>query len=217
MMKKTLILGAFVALFLTASAQEDIEQTPTDTLPTEKDYIVTLKGDTLKGDIRSQTQKGVRFKKKGNKKFEKIPASEIQSFFIFWGTTRYVYKDLRSNGDLLLSEVLEEGSIILYEIRTYTNTYTPTIPLGTGISIGSGIVRSGNIVWFAEKQEGGKIIEINSYSGNKEGRKNLFMNFIADQPFLVDRLNKEKFNVELVRSLIKEYNLAASSKKSTSF
>ncbi|MBC7914318.1 MAG: hypothetical protein H7Y07_09360 [Pyrinomonadaceae bacterium] len=184
MKRQLLIFSILLFTFFIANAQSD--------------YIVTLKGDTVLGEIRSKNNDWVKFKENRQSKFIKLPSSGIQSVYVLIYDEYFAYKVVIDGGKLLLLQRLDNGLIKLYDLTTYSYS-----------KYGS----SKYVKWYAEKEDSPLVeIKTNSFFGSKEARKNAFVSLISDQPSIVDIFNKEeKFNFKFIQGLIQQYNSLAQS------
>ncbi len=160
----------------------------------QTDFIITAKGDTLLGEIRSSNDNWVKFKGKGQSKFQKLPSMEVvKEAYSSFDDAHYAYKVIKEGVSPIRLTILRQGKINLYERRTYTYTQYGN---------------STNVNWYAEKG-GHELVEIktNSFWGSREARKNAFTQLIADQPTILEMFNKEeKFSFKFLSKLIEQYN-----------
>jgi len=179
MIRFILSLQVFLASFFVSYAQSD--------------FIITSKGDTLLGELRSSNDNWVKFKGKEQSKFQKLPSIEVKEVYSSFDDAHYAYKVVKLGNSPIRLARLRKGKINLYERRTYTYT-----------QYGS----STNVNWYAEK-DGHELVEIktNSFWGSREARKNAFSQLIADQPTILEIFNKEeKFSFKFLDKLIEQYN-----------
>ncbi|MEN5057535.1 hypothetical protein [Sphingobacterium kitahiroshimense] len=212
-MKKTMLfLSFFVGMFTTRQgvAQE------------LKDYVITMKGDTIYGELGSVKSKKVYMLVNGERKTYYPPqlyriynhntGKHYATSFIQMGMQKikdsdpkmFIIKEkVKLKNKPLFTEILHDGDIIVYNFKDYNSGGGGMMP----------VFSSSNDCYYALKRSTGEIAEL-KISGlfilgrmSKKNRNANLVKMIADEPELVAKLeNEEKLNYDVFSNYIKEYN-----------
>ncbi|WP_400263222.1 hypothetical protein ACFX5U_09220 [Sphingobacterium sp. SG20118] len=208
-MKKTLLLLTLSSGMLTL--QQGLAQQM-------KDYVVTMKGDTIYGEMGSVKNKKVYMLVNGEKKTYYPPQiyriynhntdKHYATSFIELGMEKikdsdpkmYVIKEkVRLKNKPLFTEILHDGDIIVYNFKRQGNRGSFSTPTN---------------FYYALKRSTGEIAEL-KMSGffllGRMSKKNRNLNLtkmMEDEPELIERLeNEEKVDYDVFSNYIKEYNV----------
>lgn len=192
-----------------------------------KDYVITMKGDTIYGEIGSVKSNKVKMLVDSEKKTYYPPQlyriynhkkeKHYATSFIEVGIEKirdsdpkmYVIKEkVKLKKKPLFTEILHDGDIIVYNFRKQSGG---GMIMGANGKMMNGFSTSSNY-YYALKRSTGEIAEL-KISGlliGKMSKKNRYLNLakmIADEPELAAKLeNEEKLHYDLFSNYIREYN-----------
>jgi hypothetical protein len=192
-----------------------------------KDYVITMKGDTIYGKIGSvksnkvkifvDTEKKIYYPPQLYRIYNHKKEKHYATSFIELGIEKirdsdpkmYVIKEkVKLKKKPLFTEILHDGEIIVYNFRKQSGG---GMIMGANGTMMNGFSSSSNC-YYALKRSTGEIAEL-KISGlliGKMSKKNRYLNLakmIADEPELVAKLeNEEKLNYDVFSNYIKEYN-----------
>lgn len=163
-------------------------------------YIITQKGDTIKGEVKIRAFGGMQFKPANKVDFVTISLDTIKEYQLIDSSIFALKRIPRSTANLLskpqILQRLEHGRINLYQ-------YVP--PAGDPI-----------ITWYASK-ETDSLITIKTSDiflaggGSKKKRIALLSSMFADEPDVQAAFNATgKFDFNTIQVYIRRYNRAAS-------
>lgn len=164
----------------------------------QKDYVVTLTGDTLRGRINADGLKDLKIRFADTLKKVKYKSSAILSYHVDKHNKDYESVQVPSKKDKLFLLRMETGKIVLYQLL---ESYSGGYPARSYTSIN----------WYAAK-EGEPLFEVktNDLKGGRKERKDAFYKAIEDNPLVAQKyLAEDKFSFDQIRSIISEYNAAA--------
>jgi hypothetical protein len=152
-----------------------------------KTVVVTLKGDTLKGEAQINTKKPLQ-------KFEKIifrDASGIQKNFKPDKVTSYTldtdyFISLNQDGEPRFYRVLANGAINLYE-------------LGFEMQVGNKI--EADVEYYLSYPENKRLVEI-----KKKKFKKQLADWLKENPDIAAKYTDEEFDAEKAAAVINEFN-----------
>lgn len=168
----------------------------TNVVIAQNDYIVTLKNDTLKGEITKPIFGKQRFKETGQsnelaistkntKVYHRVSKSKTPETF--------AARILPNGSKPLFLQLREQGEVQLYEL--VKSSYS---------QYGNTTVTS----WYASKGDGPLfIIKTNGISFSRAEKENNFEQLLGDNPTLWEAFKAEKsFSFDILRNYIKLYN-----------
>lgn len=164
-------------------------------LKAQKDYVVTLAGDTLRGEVFTTLFGTVKFADQSTGKEQKVSIANVKLYFISDDSLTYAAVKTSPNAKPQFLKRLLDGRIQLFE--QFTSSYA-----------GPGRAGTSNTFWYAIKGiEATVEIKTNNIFGSRAQRKENFNNLIADYPELLEDFKKEKnFSFEILKSYIRKYN-----------
>lgn len=174
----------------------------------QKDFIETLKGDTLRGKLRNGFVMGVgpadelKFKKLEDSKFMTVKTDTLRSYFRSADSALFVLMKMPYAEEARLVKKLENGRIELFEDYSASSGMLSA----TGVYSARGSIST----WYA-RLAGGQLLEIKTndtaISGNKreQREKNLY-SLLADDQQLLESFKKKGFTFDNIRTCIKKYN-----------
>jgi hypothetical protein len=168
----------------------------------QTDYVINNDNVKIMGEVKSLNFNKVKFIPDGEKKVQKFNARQIKEAYKS-GKPKVRSIEMAIGERPLFLDVLEDGKIKLYEYFRSSPGYA-----GGGVGGFGGSAGSNSKKWYAQKGEE-KIIELktNGIWGSRKARRDSFFNMIKDIDKVKERYEKvDKFNFDLVRSLIEEYN-----------
>ncbi|MEE1944640.1 hypothetical protein VRU48_05945 [Pedobacter sp. KR3-3] len=181
----------------------------------QKDFIETLKGDTIRGKLRNGFVMGtgpadeLKFKKLEDSKFVTIKTDTLKSYFRSADSALFVLMKMPYAEEARLVKKLENGRIELFEDYSASSGAVSA----TGIYSARGTIST----WYA-RLDGGQLLEIKTndtaISGSKreQREKNLY-GLLADDQQLLDKFKKRSFSFDNIRDCIKKYNSLHRAKK----
>jgi|GEM_PF-3158773 len=164
-------------------------------LKAQKDYVVTLAGDTLKGEVFTTLLGSLKFADQSTGKEQKLTYANTKLYFISDDSLTYVAVKTSPDAKPQFLKRVLGGRIQLFEkYITYAGR--------------AGTAGPSNTFWYAIKGTETAIeIKTNNIFGSRTQRKENFNNLIADYPELLEDFRKEKdFSFEMLRSYIRKYN-----------
>lgn len=193
-----------------------------------KDYVITMEGDTIYGEMGSVKSKKVYMLVKGEKKVYFPPqlyriynhntGKHYAASFIELGMKKvkgskpqkFIIKEkVKLKNKPIFTEILQDGEIIVYN---FTKTTGGAATMGPGGAMIPGFASSSKY-HYALKRSTGEIIELKVsglfvFGGMSKKKRNLnIMEILEDEPELVERLQQEKkLNYDIFFNYIKEYN-----------
>jgi hypothetical protein len=190
--------SAFVSLLLFALA----------TRAQNRDYVITVKGDTLQCVITMPLfmQNG-KYQTANMPKPHQIVMGEIKEYYIAKKDILYrkVYKRPGKRGSAAYMIVLENGKINLYEeiSQTYNSNPASSVPTGSS-SEENYISKNSDTVKVLRSSE----ISVESlFLKSKKSRKNDFADMIKDNEQVYNKfLAEDKFSFKQIRNLVHLYN-----------
>ena len=178
-----------------------------------KDYVVTIQGETLPCTITSSafTHYG-KYKTDQMDSPKEISMDEIKDYYISKDRTLYrkVLKRPGKPGSAQFMAVLENGKINLYE-EEITNTYMTSGPNGVTHSSSSAVwyISKGSDTLTAIKNEDFSISSV--FFKSRKTRENVFAAMIMDNKDVYDKyLADDKFSFKQVRDIVHLYNTGRS-------
>lgn len=189
-----LFLPALIIIFFISSARAQ-----------DNDYIITTKGDTIKGQLN-----GRRFKAKGYDKAKRISLDSIRETYVAEDDIlkRAVYNP--NSAERIFMTVLESGKINLYVHNEIGPTAGAAYMIPSKIFMPTvGAVSSPH--WYVAKgldtlQELNVSVGIISFKPSKK-RMDVLAQLITDNKELYDKfISDDKFTLRQVRNIIHLYN-----------
>lgn len=166
-------------------------------LRAQKDYVVTFKGDTLRGEVFTTLLGSVRFIDQNTGKEEKVSrvGANIKLYFISDDSLTYVSVKTSPNTKPQFLKRLLDGRIQLFE--KFVSHYAP-----------AGGVAPSNSFWYAVKEDGPVLeIKTNNLFASRTQRKENFYSLLGDYPALLEKFEQEKaYSFDLIKSYIRTYN-----------
>jgi len=188
-MKKIFVNVIFLSVFLLSSH-----------LKAQKDYVITLAGDTLLGKIRKPFLDGLKFQEAGKKESIYIGTEIYKEYYFSKDSTHYVAVKLSESKKLEFLKRLEHGKIQLF-IKVVN---------GPGMMGAGGVMMGGNSTsyWYAGfSLDSLKEIKTNGLLGTRSQREKNFHSLIESYPELLEDFKNEKdFSIDMLRSYVKKYN-----------
>lgn len=188
-MKKAPWLHFAVALLLSVT-------TYTVKAQSKSDYIITLKGDTIKCKVKSIfLGSGIRFKSDKMEDYKEVDATMIKQYYR--SKNAYPYRAIipfyRKKPEFMT--VIEEGKINLYQhiVQSYANGHSMI-----------------NIYWYVQKGTD-TVRQIKSSTifnvKNRKERKDEFLELISDNKEVLEQyINAKSFSFDQIRASIHYYN-----------
>ncbi|MXV14397.1 hypothetical protein [Hufsiella ginkgonis] len=174
-----------------------------------QEYYVTMKGDTVRGEIKSFDKNGIRFKPEDGPAAQKVPIGDVKAFYDKKDKSVYFRQYLPDVKDDVFVKLLEDGRIRLYERLDLQMRFgAPTFGFG-GISVG-GMNQSKQKNWYASK-DGKPLEEVKTSellkSKSRSERKDSFYSLFDDDPDMMEVVKKSgQFGFDDIRKFIKQYN-----------
>lgn len=164
----------------------------------QKDYIITLKEDTLRGKIKNFSSNTVKFIQTDSSAKLKYDPNQIRSFYYDKTKSAYRSMNIPNEKSRFFLEIIEKGKITIYELIKGS--------VGGTQYGGSG---SASRQWYAVKGSDSPI-EIKSTAllgGSRKERKEAFLKLIEDDPALTKQfLEVNEFSFDFLLSIVKRYN-----------
>jgi len=162
----------------------------------QNDYIVTLKNDTLRGEITKPLFGKHRFQETGQSKPLVISEKNTSAYHRVFNPTKsetFVARTLPNQSKLRFLQLHEQGDVQLYEFEK--TTYS---------RYGNTTVTS----WYASKGNGPLFsIKTTALSFSRAEKEGNFEQLLGDNPILWARFKAEKsFSFDMLRNYIKLYN-----------
>ncbi|MFA4870481.1 MAG: hypothetical protein WC623_19955 [Pedobacter sp.] len=167
----------------------------TKTALAQNDYIVTLKNDTLRGEVKN-TLFGYkhRFKETGQSKSNLITVknTKLYSKISNKKVNTYEARILPDKKKPIFMELLEKGDINLYELIVYNG----------------GMNGSTTTNWYASKGSGPLFsLKTSALAFNRADKEKSFEQLLSDNPALWANFKAEKsFSFKVLRKYINLYN-----------
>ncbi len=168
----------------------------TQTAMAQKEYIVTLKRDTLWGEVSKTIFGKPRFAEAGQSKTIAINVKNTKAYHRIISLKKsetFVARILPEKSKPIFLQLHEQGDIQLYEMERTSGTM-----------YGSVTVTS----WFASKGDGPLIyLKTSGLSFARAEKENNFEQLLGDSPALWAKFKAEKsFSFSMLRNYIKLYN-----------
>lgn len=160
----------------------------------QKDYVITVLGDTLKGEIKSTLLGGLKFLNNETKQKVNISVKEYSEYYTWKDSTSYVALTIPLKKGPVFLQRLENGEAQLF-------VYYITHVTGNGMS-------TSQTFWYVVKNNQ-KPLQVKAYSllGSRKEREDNFYGIIGDYPELLqDFKNEKSYSFDMIRSYIKKYN-----------
>ncbi|MDB5007010.1 MAG: hypothetical protein JWP45_1403 [Mucilaginibacter sp.] len=168
----------------------------------QRDYVVTLKNDTIKCEIkRSLITGNFRYRIDTNKGFKSLPVQDYKEIFDSRDTILVILKNPPPLGHPYFVYWLERGKINLYEQIIWS---------------GSGTTRSSSKYWYATKGKSDSLIQIKTdalmynHIGTHKQRIQSFLNLINDCEYVATELQhsdiQKSYDFDRIREYIQMYN-----------
>jgi hypothetical protein len=188
----------YAAVFLSVSIIFNAKgQEKTDTI--SRDYVINLKGDTIKGRILWINDGALKIDPFSETHTVKYKTGDIKEAC----QTGVVYVPIKANlmfHDVLFAKRIQHGAIDLFEYHRETPSY-----YSGGLMVGG----SSQTIWYAAKT-GEPAAEIKTTGiGNmsRAERKKNFMALIVDDDTLAKEFEaKNDYSIDYLRDVIKRYN-----------
>jgi hypothetical protein len=189
---KKIFTGAFIVLSLLSA----------NLLKAQKDYVVTLAGDTLLGKIKKPLLDGLKFQEKGKKEALAVNEEMYKEYFIAKDSTHYVAVKLSASKKPEFLKCLVFGKIQLFQ---KTNSSPGATSGATGVTMSMSMSTS---YWYAGFNVDSVLeIKTSGMFGSRAEREKNFYSLIESYPELLEDFKKEKdFSFEMLRSYIRKYN-----------
>jgi len=164
----------------------------------QKDYIVTLQQDTLRGKINSFSDNVLKFRQMDSSSNVKFQLDQLKS--VYYHKSKSEYFPVRVPGekkDLFLKRV-ESGKIQIYELLRTVYMYSQY-----------GGSSSSTRTWYAVKGDAAAVeIKTNKIlSGSRKERKDAFYNLIKDDAALAKQfMDVDEFSFDFLQATVKRYN-----------
>jgi len=165
----------------------------------QKDYIVTLQQDTLRGKINSFNDNVLKFRQTDSSSNVKFQLDQLKS--VYYHKSKSEYFPVRIPGgkkDLFLKRV-ESGKIQIYELVRTTSFQSQY----------GGMASSSIRTWYAVKGDAAAVeIKTNNLlGGSRKERKDAFCDLIKDDAALAKQfLDANDFSFDYLQITIKLYN-----------
>ena len=169
-------------------------------LKAQKDYVVTLAGDTLKGEVFTTLFGTVKFADQSTGKEQKITPANIKSYFISDDSLTYAAVKTSPNAKPEFLKRLLNGRIQLFQ---KINSSPGRMGAGGVMSVGTS-----TSYWYAGFNVDSLVeIKTNGLFGSRAEREKKFYALIESYPELLEDFKKEKnFSFEILKSYIRKYN-----------
>lgn len=169
-------------------------------LKAQKDYVITLTGDTLLGKIKKPFLDGLKFQEVGKKESIYISTEVYKEYHFSKDSTHYVAVKLSESKKLEFLKRLEYGKIQLF-VRVLSN---PGMMGAGGVMMGGGSTS----YWYAGFDlDNLKEIKTNGLLGTRSQREKNFHSLIESYPELLEDFKNEKdFSIDMLRAYVKKYN-----------
>jgi len=183
-MKKNFINAIFLFVLLSASTIANAQ----------KDYVVSLTGDTLIGNIKAPLFGPLKFIANEAKQKVDISIKEHLSYYTSKDSTAYIAVSIPLKNSPVFLQRLENGKV---QLVVYYITHVGANGIGTSQTF-----------WYAIKDNGKPLdVKASSLLGSRKERENNFYGIIGDYPELLEDFKNEKsYSFEMIRSYIKKYN-----------
>ena len=160
---------------------------------TVKGYVITLKGDTVRGDIKINPKKEaepyVKVSVKNEKGEAKSFKAEKAKLYVAENIT-YVAK--KFNDETFFFKVISTGAITLYELHYEEFSVA---------NANEAVVKTD---YFMEKSDGGELVKIKSGKFRKQ-----VSDVMQDNEVIVQDINEKKYTYDNLQELFEEYNKQA--------
>lgn len=168
----------------------------TQTALAQKEYIVTLKQDTLWGEVSKPIFGKPRFAEAGQSKTIAISEKNTKAYHRIIGPEKsetFVARILPEKSKPTFLQLHEQGEIQLYEMERTTGSMYGTVTVTS---------------WFASKGNGPLFsIKTTALSFARAEKENNFEQLLGDNPALWAKFKAEKsFSFNMLRNYIKLYN-----------
>lgn len=170
-------------------------------LKAQKDYVVTLAGDTLLGKIRKPFLDGFKFQETGKKETLPINVEAYKEYFKAKDSTHYVAVKVSASKKPEFLERLIFGKIQLF---VKINNHPGSMNGATGVMLPG----SNTSFWYAGFDvDSLREIKTSGLFGSRAEREKNFYSLIESYPELLEDFKKEKdFSFEMLKSYIRKYN-----------
>ncbi len=171
-------------------------------LKAQKDYVVTVAGDTLLGKIKKPFLDGFKFQETGKKETLPINVEAYKEYFKAKDSTHYVAVKISASKKPEFLERLIFGKIQLFQ---KTNSSPGTMSGSTGVMMSASMSTS---YWYAGFNVDSVLeIKTSGMFGSRAEREKNFYSLIESYPELLEDFKKEKdFSFEMLKSYIRKYN-----------
>lgn len=171
-------------------------------LKAQKDYVVTLAGDTLKGEVFTTLFGSVRFVDQNTGKEQKVSLANIKLYFISDDSLTYAAVKTSQDAKPQFLKRLLNGRIQLFQ---KTNSSPGGMSGSTGVMMSASMSTS---YWYAGFNVDSLVeIKTSGLFGSRAERQKKFYALIESYPELLEDFKKEKdFSFEMLKSYIRKYN-----------
>jgi hypothetical protein len=190
---KTLIFSLLSFVVLIAAAQRNETQ--------YADYVIKLNGDSVRCTISTPLFGFMKYKSASMNKPQKVTTDSIKEYSIAVDHKIYrrVFRDGLKKPEFM--NVIENGTICIYEVLQNTTYSGPGLTLGAGATVRD---------WYVGKNSD-KVTALKSSSmfiaDSRKARKDLFKDMLEDKPDIYNKyVADKKFTFKQIRSLIHLYN-----------
>jgi len=196
---KKIIFGFLALGVLTAAAQPGKKGKDAHMEPVlAAGYYIPLKGDTVKGEVQTNREndaagyKTILFKPKNSPKVVELTPKKVKA---------YGYDDNHFVGQKMGEEdvyfrYMERGRLVLMEYKF--------------AKVEEGVEKYPSIYFVQDTKAAGddkhNTKDLNEIPQKPPGHKKLLKNFFADQPIILDGIDKWYFKIDEIRKAVVEFN-----------
>ena len=183
----------YSVIALTTSLSVTVSAQSTSSVSYVKGYVITLKGDTVKGEIKINQKKEVE---PYSKVSVKTQTGEVKTFkpekTKLYVADNVTYVSKAFSGEAFFFKVLSKGAITLYELHFEEASVS---------NANEALIKA---EFFMEKSDGGEIVKIKSGKFKKQVGE-----VMQDNEAIVEGINEKKYTYDNIQELFEDYNKQA--------